>query len=249
MRLKLISCEIVYREICAAVARSPNRVDIEFLPKGLHDIGARAMRRRLEEALDEVDERDYEAVLFGYALCGNGLVGLEARSVPLVLPRAHDCITLFLGSKERYLEVFNANPGAYFKTTGWIERGEELHQLDRDGRLQPRGVRFDYAMLVEKYGEDNARYLQEQLGDYTKNYKKLAYIHMGVGPDERYRERTREEARRRNMEYEDFEGDLSLLQRLVDGDWSPEDFLVVRPGERVVARYGTEIVDVEPARR
>jgi hypothetical protein len=71
---------------------------------------------------------------------------------------------------------------------------------------------------------------------------------MGVGPDEHYRERTREEARRRNMEYEDFEGDLSLLQRLVDGDWSPEDFLIVRPGERVVARYGTEIVDVEPAR-
>jgi hypothetical protein len=248
MRLKLIACEIVYREICAAVAGSPNRVDVEFLPKGLHDIGARAMHRRLKEVLDGVDEGEYEAVLFGYALCGNGLVGLAARSVPLVLPRAHDCITLFLGSKERYLEVFHANPGVYFKTTGWIERGEELHQLDRDGQLQPRGVSFDYAMLVEKYGEDNARYLQEQLGDYTKNYKKLAYIRMGVGPDEHYRERTREEARRRNMEYEDFEGDLSLLQRLVDGDWSPEDFLIVRPGERVVARYGTEIVDVEPAR-
>ena len=30
MRLKLISCEIFYREMCWAVARSPNQVDIEF---------------------------------------------------------------------------------------------------------------------------------------------------------------------------------------------------------------------------
>ena len=39
MRLKLIACEILHRELCAAVARSVNRVDIEFLPKGLHDAG------------------------------------------------------------------------------------------------------------------------------------------------------------------------------------------------------------------
>ena len=37
MRLKLISCEIFYREVCAAVARSVNQVDVEFLPKGLGD--------------------------------------------------------------------------------------------------------------------------------------------------------------------------------------------------------------------
>jgi len=48
VRLKLISCEIFYREMCAAVARSPHLVDIEFLPKGLHDIGSagRGLRAR-----------------------------------------------------------------------------------------------------------------------------------------------------------------------------------------------------------
>ena len=39
MRLKLIACEVLYRELCAAVARSVNQVDLEFLPKGLHDKG------------------------------------------------------------------------------------------------------------------------------------------------------------------------------------------------------------------
>ena len=42
-RFKLISCEIFTREVCAAVQASPNTIDIEFLPKGLHDIGADGM--------------------------------------------------------------------------------------------------------------------------------------------------------------------------------------------------------------
>jgi hypothetical protein len=134
MRLKLLACEIVYRELCAAVSRSVNQVDAEFLPKGLHDVGQAGMSSRLQEALGRVDESRYDAVLLGYALCSNGLVGLAARSVPLVVPRAHDCITLFLGSKERYLEYFQNHPGVYFKTSGWIERGDGLAQVGEIGR-------------------------------------------------------------------------------------------------------------------
>ncbi|MGA2327930.1 MAG: DUF1638 domain-containing protein [Bryobacteraceae bacterium] len=132
MRLKAISCEILYREMCAAAARSPNQVDIEFLPKRLHDLGAAGMLRRLQAALDAVDESRYEAVALGYALCGNGSAGLAARGLPVVLPRAHDCITLFLGSKERYLAYFDSHPGVYFKTTGWIERAQDLEQIGAD---------------------------------------------------------------------------------------------------------------------
>ena len=139
MRLKLIACEIMYRELCAAVARSVNLVDVEFLPKGLHDIGQAGMSSRLAEVLAGVDETRYEAMLLGYGLCSNGLVGLAARSIPLVVPRAHDCITLFLGSKERYLEYFQDHPGVYFKTSGWIERGVGLHQGDEE-TTQPQSA-------------------------------------------------------------------------------------------------------------
>lgn len=124
MRLKLIACEIMYREFCAVIARSANRVDVEFLPKGLHDLGQAGMFARLEEVLAAVDQSQYDAVAMGYALCSNGLVGLAAGSVPLIVPRAHDCITLFMGSKERYLDYFQKHPGVYYKTSGWIERGK-----------------------------------------------------------------------------------------------------------------------------
>ena len=86
----------MYRELCAAVARSANLVDIEFLPKGLHDIGQAGMSSRLAEVLSGVDESRYEAILLGYGLCSNGLVGLGHAPInSLVVPRAHDCITLF----------------------------------------------------------------------------------------------------------------------------------------------------------
>ncbi len=86
MKLKLISCEVFYREMCAAVARSHNRVDAEFLPKGLHDLPCLDMRKRLQETIDRVDPAEYDAVLLGYGLCNNGLHHVEAREIPLVLP-------------------------------------------------------------------------------------------------------------------------------------------------------------------
>lgn len=118
MRLKLISCEIFYRELCWAVARSPNTVDIEFLPKGLHDIGSEGMSARLQAVLDRVDDPRYEAVLLGYGLCNNGIAGLRSGKYRLIVPRAHDCITLFLGSSERYLEYFNSHPGRILRDHG-----------------------------------------------------------------------------------------------------------------------------------
>ncbi len=242
MHLKLIACEIFYRELCAAVARSVNRVDVEFLPQGLHDIGQAGMSQRLEEALVEVDQSQYDAVLLGYGLCSNGLVGLRAGSVPLVVPRAHDCITLFLGSKERYLEYFRSHPGVYFKTSGWIERGDGLAQLSEDSIQQTAGLNLSYEALVEKYGEDNARFLHQQIGDLKRNYAGLTFIEMGVEPDDRFEQHTRREAAKVGWKFEKLAGDMTLVQGLVDGPWDEPRFLVVPPGCRLEASFDEAVI-------
>jgi hypothetical protein len=246
VRLQLISCEIFFREMCAAVARSPHQIDIAFLPKGLHDIGAEPMRERLQTAVDQVDPARYEAVLLGYALCGMGIAGLEARSLPIVIPRAHDCITLFLGSKERYLEFFNANPGVYFETTGWLERGAAF---DPSGQLPTQhlsGLAATYQELVDKYGEDNAKFLFEELGDLTRNYGKFTFIEMGIEPDDRFERKTREEAAKRGWKYEKISGDMSLVRRFTDGEWNDSDFLVLQSGQRVAASNNDNVLKAEP---
>jgi hypothetical protein len=250
VRLKLIACEILYRELCAAIARSTNRIDVEFLPKGLHDMGTKGMSRRLQEVLADVDEKEYDAVLFGYALCSNGLVGLSAGSVPLVVPRAHDCISLFLGSKERYLEYFQSNPGVYFQTSGWIERGAELEQFDPAGTdpdsiANQAGLNQSYEQLVERYGEENAKFLYEELSNMIRNYGQMTYIEMGIEPDDRFERHARELAEKRDLKFDKLVGDMRLIQSLVDGDWDEDRFLVVQPGRRIVASFDKTIIKTE----
>jgi hypothetical protein len=245
MHLKLIACEIFYRELCAAIAKSINQIDVEFLPKGLHDIGQPGMSARLNEALAAVDASCYEAVLLGYALCSNGLLGLEAKNIPIIVPRAHDCITLFLGNKERYLEYFQNNPGTYFKTSGWIERGKGLAQAWRDSIQNQTGMTNTYEELLAKYGEDNAKFLYDQLCNMTRNYQKIAFIEMGVEPDDRFEQQARSEAASLGWAYDKLQGDMSLIQDLLDARWDEDRFLTVPPGCKIAPSYDEKIIWAE----
>lgn len=247
MRLRLISCEVFYREMCVAIARSPNQVDVSFLPKGLHDIGCIGMLERVQAALNEVDESKYEAILFGYGLCNNGLSGLTAREIPIVVPRAHDCITLFLGSKERYLDYFQSHPGVYFKTTGWMERGSAEGELSQLSIQRKSGMDSTYQELVEKYGEDNAKFLFEELCNHSKHYGQFTFIEMGIEPNDSWEKQTIGDAQSRGWKFEKVKGDMTMIQRLVDGHWGNGEFLVIPPGHRVVAKVNEGIIDVERA--
>jgi Protein of unknown function (DUF1638) len=244
MKLKLISCEIFYREFSAALARSPHMVDAQFLPKGLHDVGTTEMRSQLQNAVDRVDS-GYDAILIGYGLCNNGIVGLTSRATKLVIPRAHDCITLFMGSKERYLEYFQNNPGVYFQTSGWIERGEVNGELSQLAIGQKLKIKQSFEDMVTRYGEENARYLWEQLGPLDKNYRKMTFIEMGIEPDGSFERTATENANERSWEYEKVRGDMGMFYRLVNGIWDEREFLVVPPGSRIAPTYDDGIIALE----
>jgi len=166
--------------------------------------------------------------------------------VPLIVPRAHDCITLFLGSKERYLQYFNEHPGAYFKTSGWIERGDDLEQLQDDSIQRQGRMCHSYEELVERYGEDNARFLHEQFQQMTHNYSRITYIAMGIEPDDRFERASRELAAVRGWQYEQLAGDMGLIQELLDGPWRDDAFLTVPPGHRIAASFDDGILRAEP---
>jgi len=248
----MIACDIFHREMESAVATSINQVDLEFLAQGLHNEGSAKMVLALQEAVDRATATGiYEAILLGYALCGNGLVGLRARSVPLIVPRAHDCITLFFGSRARYTKYFYGNPGTYFKTSGWMERlSTEASSPDCCGETGQLtfgagpGMSVNYAELVEKFGEEDAKYVMEELGGQSRNYSRVAFIEMGMEPPE-LEGIARKEAAKSGWDFEKVKGDMTLIHRLADGPWEGEDFLTVLPGARIIQKYDDSIISTE----
>ncbi len=217
------------------------------MQKGLHDIPTDEMLKRLQAQVDEASKGNYDAIILGYGLCNNGLDGLKARDVQLILPRAHDCITLFLGSRKRYNDYFHANPGTYFKTTGWIERDEIAEELKQLSIPNQMGMDMTYEELVAQYGEDNAEFLWEELCNTEKNYSKITFIEMGVEPDGSFEQIAKDEAEEKKWRFEKIAGDLALIQKLLNGDWDEDNFLTVPPGCTIAADHSERIVRIKPS--
>ncbi len=225
-------------------------VEVEFLRRGLHDMERSFMASRIQQAIDAVDPAaGYEAILLGYARCNDGLVGVTARSIPLVIPRAHDCITFFFGSRAAYRTYFDENPGTFFLTSGWSERnppqGSDYSHpaYGMQGVMGKLGLTETYDEMVEKYGKENADFLTATVGDLTKNYRRFVYLTMGICDESSLVKAGRAEAERRGWEFEERRGDISLLRRLFEGPWD-EGFLVVPPDRQIVARDDESILDV-----
>ncbi len=252
-RLKFIGCEVVCREACYLTALSPHRIDVEFLRKGLHDLETADMLAKVQATVDAADsDGEYEAIVLGYGRCNDGLVGLTARQTPLVIPLAHDCITLFFGSREAYQAYFDEHPGTYYKTSGWMERedawgGQEGYAepaYGQRGVIAKLGLAQSYESLVEQYGEENAAFIAESMGDWTKNYTRYLYLKMGVCTEDDYIEQIRQDAKDKGWEFELRDGSLGLLEKLLFGQWD-DDFLIVPPGGVITSRNDAAALDVK----
>lgn len=237
MRYKLISCEVFVREICLAIAESPHTVDPEFTPKGAHDTSD-YLRSMLQERIDAADKKGtYQAILLGFGLCGNSTVGLKAGTIPLVIPRAHDCCTLFLGSREKFLEYFKDNLSAEWSSAGYMERGDTYtRETDTTKML---GLDMEYETYVKLYGEDNAKYIWETLHPKPVS-EELIYIDVLETAHLDFKARIAMEAEKQGKPLRVLPGDMRMLRDLVNGSW--EDFLVVPPGKRIKGIYDQDRV-------
>jgi hypothetical protein len=244
MRLKLIACQVFTREVEYLLARSPHLIDVEIIPMGLHSLGTE-MRPHLQERIDAADAPGYDAILLGYGLCGRGTDGLCARRTQLILPRAHDCIGVLMGSRQRYAEYFADHPGVYYRSPGWVEFQTPDLKLQPAFPSQKSGFieMSSLGELIAKYGEDNGRYLFEQYASFRRHYSGLTYISTGIASDDACRALAQGEAAQNQWAFDEVRGSLSILDRLVNGPWDDADFLVIPPGGRIHATLNEGIVE------
>lgn len=254
MFLKVIACEIALREICYVASQCRHLVDLEFLTQGLHD-HPNLGREEVQKRVDAVPAGKYDAILIGYALCGNLITGLRTAHTPLVIPRGHDCITFFLGSMDRYQRLSETHPGSYYYTSGWLEclrrRGERASPLNLQFLPTRAGMSVGtesvYGEWVKKYGEERAQYLMEVMGQWTESYTHGVLIDFDFTKPLHLHEQVEAICERRGWRFEQVEGDLHLLERWLNAEWDRDSFLVVQPGEAVVPSYDAGVIRSEKA--
>ena len=207
---RVIACATVIEEMQGWL---PPDVSHEVLDFGLH-LRPEKLREALQAKIDQISP-DADVLLLGYGLCSMAVVGLQARSAHLVIPKVDDCIAIFLGSCVAYKEQAKMEPGTYYLTKGWIEVGDTPFE--------------EHKQLVEKYGEARALRMTRLM---LKNYRRLAFINTGQYEIERFREYAQKTADSFELRFEEIEGSPALVQKMVNGPWDDE-FVVIEPGQTI----------------
>lgn len=248
MYLKVITCKALFREITYYASISENVIDLTSLEWGLHDkVGGLYEALKAEIAAIDAGKdshssyppygQPFDGIVLGYGLCSNGIVGLSSSRYPLIVPRAHDCITLLLGSKERYAELFKETGGTYWYSPGWVENSP----IPGEGRLE--WMRNLYA---DRYNPEDVEEMLELSEEWQESYSRLGLISWPEFKEREFaritREKARESAEYAGWQLTEYEGSGNLVKDLIDGNWDPERFLVVPPGETIKQDYGTDII-------
>ncbi len=201
--------------------RLPAGIPVTWMDITLHNT-PKKLAAALQERIDALSEPS--TIIVGYGLCGNGLVGVKSGVHTLVIPRTHDCVAIFLGSHQRYVERFFASANTYYLTKGWL-----------DARDEPLSDYLDY---VKQFDEETADYLVEMK---YKHYRKLCM----VGFSQQELDGCRADAmkvadfckQRFGMEYEETIGTTELIEALISMperiDSGDEEFVVVPPGGEI----------------
>ena len=210
---KIIACSTIRPEIEAL-----NPVyEAKFMEYGLHRQPKR-LRSELQEAIDEQEEAGADRIGLGYGLCSHGTAGLNAERATLIIPRVHDCISMLMGSAQKYQQEFEKAPGTIYLSRGWIDFGGD-----------PLSVFDEY---VERVGEEMAR---ESVEAEYKNYTRLVFIETWVDDIDEYRQNARENAEFLELDFQVQKGDPGLLRKLVNLE--DDERLASFPPGRTILRH------------
>lgn len=234
-RVGVLACSVLEAEVRQFAAGHDHIAAIEILEQGLHDDPDR-LRAEVQAGVTQLEDAHAEigAVVLGYGLCSRGIEGVATARCRLVIPRAHDCITLLLGSKERYADYAAQHPGTYWYSPGW-----------NDKTLMPGPARYAERRktYAEAYGEEEADFLMESLESWYGEYDRAAFVDLGAGAVEDAKVFTKNCAQWLGWEYDEQQGDPGLLQTLLTGPWDAERFLVLAPGETAKLTADARVIE------
>jgi hypothetical protein len=238
-----LTCSALARSVYAAAAVANPVISVRLFDQGLHN-APRSLRGRLQLALDAVQPGECDAIVLAYGMCGTATLGLTARHTPIVIPRAHDCITLYLGSRQLYQQEFDAFPGTFWYSLDYLERNPTSSAVAL-GAASIQISEAIYQEYIAKYGQENADYLMQVMGEWGKHYNRAVFIDTGLGDGDVYEQRARQQAEERGWRFEKRAGDHRIITQLLNGDWPEAEFLVVPPGHTITQAAGELLIQAQ----
>ena len=212
----ILACQVM-ESMVADLLPEDLATEVTYFDYGLHRLPDK-MTWTLQEAIDSIEQPSL--VVLGYGLCGNGLNGIKAGPHTLLIPRVDDCISLLLGSHQAYMREFEAVPGTYYLSKGWLESGS--HPLK------------EFEEYVVKYGPEDAAWVMDQ---QYQHYERLAMVAHNQEDLDKYRAEAQVVAaycERWGYRYEEILGSDAYVRRLIEVaaalDQADGDFVVVPPG-------------------
>ena len=164
MRIGIVACSILRRELEHVIKDDPDVTEIVYLDAAIH-VNPQKMKEAIKEQIELLKDK-VDLIFLGYGFC-QSLQGIEAEvALPVILPQVDDCIALLL-TPQRYEEEKKQELGTWFMTPGWAEAGVDMVIKE---------LRLERAIKLGKDPLEMARRL------FT-HYKRGLYIDTGVGDD------------------------------------------------------------------
>lgn len=222
-RIALLACRVFEAEIAIHGGDAPHIAFTKFLEIGLHDHPDN-LRAALQAEIDALDPLDVGAVVLAYALCGRGTSGLRAGSHRLVIPRGHDCITTFMGSKEKFACQQSACPDSYYFTPGWMQ----ANRTPGPDRIEALRAEFS-----QKFAPEDVEFLLESEQANWAQHGRAVFLDLGTPGAEEKAAAAASSAAALGWKFERIPGDPALLRDLLAGHWPEDRFQIIEPGARL----------------
>lgn len=218
MKRKIICCSVFRPYIEKLKEKYQVALDIEYLEVKLHN-EPQKLFHEIQSRIDQI--RGVDEILVMYGLCGNATTDLRARNCPVTLLKVHDCFSILLGGKQRFIDLFSDR-----LSTGWNSASYRLDEFGYNKTSQ------EYLNYVEDFGEENADYLMETL--YSNHGQKI-YLDFSLDEDK--------ENLKKDHQFEVISGSYVQIEEIVfKNNRTNNHTLTLYPNEKIKLEY--DLVEV-----
>lgn len=232
--IKIIGCSVFKNKLEEILEKNSLKFDVEFISMKNH-LDPEKLKDKIRDEIIKAENdpnNKYKKIILLYGLCGNSTVGLSS-TLPLVIPKVHDCCSIFLGSSKQFYELFETKLSSEWYTSDYLEEMEKIKEEDPNFNMAYTTLKLEY--LINKYGEDNGNYLYET---FTAMEKEIIFIKTSNKNDEA----NIKKLSKQYCSLEIMEGGFQLLNDIVMERYN-EEILYLNSGEKICCTYDINVIE------